>query len=143
MDDYVSGQGGVAGAPRQDARDKFQSGWLSLYHEDDEAIEGLTALQRLRIRLFTRSFALPVFGLMFLAPVLLLVVQRLSLNGRSPNLAWLSWLTEAFGILDRLRDQISSSLGHLQPAAGALAAGIGFIAFMGGFYFSCAPLWLW
>jgi hypothetical protein len=39
----------------------YASKWLSLCHENDEAVQGLRYLPRLRLQLFDRSFAVPVF----------------------------------------------------------------------------------
>ncbi len=56
------------------ARQKFSSKWLSLCHEDDEAVQGLSSLSSVKLNIFERSFAVPGLSLasVFILPLLYL-----------------------------------------------------------------------
>ena len=72
----------------------FAPRWLGLWHEDDEAVSGLSSIGGIRVRIFHSNFAVPLFSLLsvFLLPVLYLLLVT------SPSLMT--------GIANYLRDDV-------------------------------------
>lgn len=62
--------------PQRFFSDNYVSRWISLCHGDDEAIQGLRIAGRSTIKLFPRSFAVPIltFASMFIIPIAILAV---------------------------------------------------------------------
>jgi hypothetical protein len=67
------------------AANSFAPRWLGLWHEDDEAVSGLSSVGSIRVNIFHSNFAVPLFSLLsvFLLPVLyfLLLTSPTLMNG--------------------------------------------------------------
>lgn len=76
------------------AAETFSSRWLGLWHEDDEALSGLSSIGSIKVNIFHRDFAVPAFSLIsvFLLPLLYLFMVT------SPQLM--------VGIAEYLRDDV-------------------------------------
>ncbi len=72
----------------------FESRWLPLTHEDDEAVRGLASLRKVDVPIFDREFAVPVLSLVsvFILPLLYLLAVN------SPTLM--------MGLADKLRSDV-------------------------------------
>ncbi len=93
--------------PRNIARAEsaFAPRWLGLWHEDDEAVSGLSSIGGIRVRIFHSNFAVPLFSLLsvFLLPVLYILLVT------SPSLMT--------GIANYLRDDVYQ-LSQYEPYGG-------------------------
>ncbi len=58
------------------ARESFAPRWLGLWHQDDEAISGLSSVGSIKLKLFHRDFAVPALSLLsvFLLPMIYLFI---------------------------------------------------------------------
>ena len=58
------------------AKDRFRSRWLSLWHKNDEAVQGLKSLKALKLDIFDKNFAISPINLLsvFILPVILLAI---------------------------------------------------------------------
>ena len=74
------------------ARENFKGSWVSLWHEDDEALQGLKHLHRVKLRPFGARFAAGAitFFAIFILPLLLFVISQ---NESATN--WLIEVTQS------------------------------------------------
>lgn len=59
------------------ASESFAPRWMSLWHSNDEAVQGLRTLRTLDVDIFSKSFAVPVFRALLIALLLLTTVNML------------------------------------------------------------------
>lgn len=110
------------------ANNRYASRWVSLCHEDDEAVQGLATLGKTKVPIFHKDFAIPLFASasVFVLPLLyfIIIFSPVLSSGLTSLIAQSLYFNESYSTLAEQEVKKRVEIGELRNELTAIIASI-------------------